>query len=69
PFEVDSSLLYRECQEQKIIILPGTVFGTKEQYKNCVRMSVANFEDTKDWRIGIEKFASLVSKHVAERNR
>lgn len=64
PDSFDSYALYLDCLEHKLGILPGTVFGTHEQYKHCVRFSVANLEETKEWREGIEILARLIAKQL-----
>jgi DNA-binding transcriptional MocR family regulator len=65
PDSFDSYKLYLDCLEHKLGILPGTVFGTHEQYKHCVRFSVANLEETKEWGEGIEILAKLIATQLA----
>ncbi|KAB0291783.1 PLP-dependent aminotransferase family protein [Vibrio fortis] len=64
PDSFDSYELYLDCLEHKLGILPGTVFGTNDQYKHCVRFSVANLEETKEWREGVEIMARLIAKQL-----
>ncbi|MDK9738864.1 PLP-dependent aminotransferase family protein [Vibrio sp. D404a] len=62
PETFDSYQLYLDCNQHKLGVLPGTVFGTHDRYKHCVRFSVANLEETKDWRKGVELLAKLIAK-------
>ncbi|KJG34987.1 transcriptional regulator [Photobacterium angustum] len=64
PKGTDSYELYRECNQHKISILPGTVFGSHNQYKHCFRVSVANFDCDNDWLPAMEVFGRLISQHV-----
>ena len=64
PPKTDSYALYQACNEHKISILPGSVFGTQGQYQNCIRLSVANFGAEKNWFPAMETLAALISQHV-----
>lgn len=66
PESVDSFALYKECNKHKISILPGTVFATAGQFRHCIRLSTANFEDTPEWHQGIELLAKLIHQQVIE---
>lgn len=47
PKSIDSYQLYQACNQHKISILPGFMFGTHDQFKHCIRVSVANFDSDK----------------------
>ncbi|MCS0340577.1 PLP-dependent aminotransferase family protein [Vibrio diabolicus] len=64
PEETDSYALYQACNKHRISLLPGTVFGTQEQYRHCVRLSVANFGHETDWSHAMQTLAKLIAKHV-----
>ncbi|ANW26179.1 transcriptional regulator [Vibrio coralliilyticus] len=66
PESVDSFALYKECNKHKISILPGTVFATADQFRHCIRLSTANFEETPEWHQGIELLAKLIHQQVIE---
>ncbi|WP_171051924.1 PLP-dependent aminotransferase family protein [Vibrio rotiferianus] len=64
PPKTDSYALYQACNEHKISILPGSVFGTQGQYQNCIRLSVANFGAEKNWLPAMETLATLIAQHA-----
>ncbi|WP_180801544.1 aminotransferase-like domain-containing protein [Vibrio parahaemolyticus] len=64
PEDTDSYALYQACNKHRISLLPGTVFGTQEQYRHCVRISVANFCHETDWSHAMQTLAKLIAKHV-----
>lgn len=64
PTSIDSFALYQQCKDHRISILPGTVFATEGQFKHCVRLSCANFEDSLNWRRGIALFAKLIHQQL-----
>lgn len=64
PPNTDSYALYKACSERKISILPGSVFGTQRQYRNCIRLSVANFRAEENWRPAMNTLARLIAKHA-----
>ncbi|HFK4407168.1 TPA: PLP-dependent aminotransferase family protein, partial [Vibrio parahaemolyticus] len=64
PEDTDSYALYQACNKHKISLLPGTVFGTQEQYRHCVRLSVANFGHETDWSNAMQTLAKLIAKHA-----
>ncbi|WP_272165744.1 PLP-dependent aminotransferase family protein [Vibrio diabolicus] len=64
PEDTDSYALYQACNKHRISLLPGTVFGTQEQYRHCVRLSVANFGSETDWSHAMQTLAKLIAKHV-----
>ncbi|EGQ7983097.1 PLP-dependent aminotransferase family protein [Vibrio vulnificus] len=63
PEGVDSHALYLDCRKEKISLLPGTVFGTHNQYQHCVRFCVANFSHDRDWTHPISQLANLINHH------
>lgn len=58
----DSYKLYQDCRPLGINLLPGTVFGTDEQYRHCVRFSCANVFNNASWPLGIEKLVHQIAK-------
>ena len=40
PKSVDAVALYQRCIEQRIVIVPGTLFTTSTRYRNCLRLNV-----------------------------
>ncbi|ENN6534529.1 PLP-dependent aminotransferase family protein, partial [Vibrio parahaemolyticus] len=64
PEDTDSYALYQACNKHRISLLPGTVFGTQEQYRHCVRLSVANFGHETDWSNAMQTLAKLIAKHA-----
>ncbi|WP_245800437.1 PLP-dependent aminotransferase family protein [Thiomonas intermedia] len=40
PRSVDAVALYQRCIEQRIVIVPGTLFTTSNRYRNCLRLNV-----------------------------
>lgn len=64
PESLDSYAVYQDCLKHKLGILPGTVFGTHDQYKHCLRFTVANIEENKDWKEGIVTLAKIIAKHA-----
>ncbi|KJY82834.1 transcriptional regulator [Vibrio galatheae] len=60
PEGLDSHNLYQQTKHIGISILPGTIFDTSGQYENCVRFSCSNFTSNPEWRIGVEKLASVI---------
>ncbi len=64
PKSIDSYQLYQACNQHKISILPGFMFGTHDQFKHCIRVSVANFDSDKNWQSAIELFAKLITEQV-----
>lgn len=64
PKSIDSYQLYQACNQHKISILPGFMFGTHDQFKHCIRVSVANFDSDKNWQSAIKLFAKLITEQV-----
>ena len=64
PKSIDSYQLYQACNQHKISILPGFMFGTHDQFKHCIRVSVANFDSDKSWQSAIKLFAKLIAEQV-----
>ncbi|MCQ8156287.1 PLP-dependent aminotransferase family protein, partial [Vibrio parahaemolyticus] len=64
--DTDSYALYQACNKHRISLLPGTVFDTQEQYRHCVRLSVANFGHETDWSHAMPPLAQLRAKRVCE---
>ncbi|WP_122056143.1 PLP-dependent aminotransferase family protein [Vibrio sp. Evd11] len=64
PESVDSYAVYQDCLKHKLGILPGTVFGTHDQYKHCLRFTVANIEESKEWKEGVVTLAKIIAKHT-----
>ncbi|OAJ92781.1 aminotransferase-like domain-containing protein [Vibrio bivalvicida] len=60
PISFDSSALYQQTKSLGISILPGTIFDTSGQYSHCVRFSCSNFLSNPDWKLGVEKLATLI---------
>ncbi|WP_282176110.1 PLP-dependent aminotransferase family protein [Vibrio nereis] len=61
PESIDCDVLYRTCNQHKISILPGSVFGTQSQFKHCFRVCVANFTNDKDWSNAINRLAKILA--------
>ncbi|OEE76842.1 PLP-dependent aminotransferase family protein [Vibrio genomosp. F6] len=66
PPAVDSYAIYQECLKAKVSVLPGTIFGTHDQYKHCIRFSCASYQDNDKWAEGVERFANIVATHLTE---
>lgn len=64
PQGFDSYQLYQQCKQQGISLLPGTVFGTQQQYRHCVRFCVATFNQDKNWQAAIDLLAKLIAKQI-----
>ncbi|WP_341664816.1 PLP-dependent aminotransferase family protein [Vibrio sp.] len=64
PPGIDTYRLYQECRKSRISILPGKVFTTGKQFRQCIRLSCANFEDTDVWHSGINRLAQLIHTQV-----
>ncbi len=64
PKSIDSYQLYQACNQHKISILPGFMFGTSDQFKHCIRVSVANFDSDKNWQSAMELFAKLIAEQA-----
>ncbi|MCG7489298.1 PLP-dependent aminotransferase family protein [Vibrio sp. Of14-4] len=64
PKAVDTFELYQECRKNRISILPGKVFTTGKQFRQCIRLSCANFEDTELWNLGINRLAQQIHQQV-----
>lgn len=64
PEGVDSHALYLDCRKEKISLIPGTVFGTHNQYQHCVRFCVANFTSDNDWQPAINTLVRLIARHL-----
>lgn len=60
PNGFDSSALYQKTKSLGISILPGTIFDTSGQYSHCIRFSCSNFLSNPDWKLGVEKLATLI---------
>ncbi len=64
PSEIDSYQLYLALQQKKISILPGTVFGTDNQFQNYVRFCVAKLTSGTDWQPAINCLVSTILEFV-----
>lgn len=64
PEGTDCDALYRECKRRKISILPGSVFGTQNQFQHCFRMCVANLTSDTDWQPAINVLTKIISEHI-----
>lgn len=64
PPKTDSYSLYQACNEHKISILPGSVFGTQGQHQNCIRLCVANIGTEKNWLPATQTLARLIAQHA-----
>lgn len=51
----------RLCKEKGISILPGSMFGSQNQFDHCIRFSTANFTDQGDWSKGLNGLAVIIS--------
>jgi hypothetical protein len=40
------------------------MFGTSDQFKHCIRVSVANFDSDKNWQSAMELFAKLIAEQA-----
>ncbi|RTZ18217.1 PLP-dependent aminotransferase family protein [Vibrio aquaticus] len=60
PSKLDSWAVYKALKDHQISTLPGTLFGTSGQYKNCIRFSCSNFLANSEWKTGVEKLASII---------
>jgi len=59
PRHVDSAALFMRALEENISIMPGTVFGAQNRYRNFIRLSFGHpWGETMDE--GLEKLGSLV---------
>ncbi len=65
PSHCDSYALYKLCQQQGIHLLPGTLFGTQQQYRHYLRFSVANFDAKQEWQSDISLLAQIIAEHAA----
>ncbi len=64
PSNFDSYQLYQDCRTQGINILPGTVFGTDNQYRHCVRLSCANILNNKNWEQGVKLLVDSIAAQL-----
>ncbi|MDN3612480.1 PLP-dependent aminotransferase family protein [Vibrio ostreicida] len=67
PQHLDSFALYQACRRRRISIFPGTVFSTSGQFRQCIRLSCAHFEETTEWHTGIELLAELIHQQLKKR--
>ncbi|MGJ3494431.1 putative HTH-type transcriptional regulator YdcR [Piscirickettsia salmonis] len=61
PQQVDAKALFLQAREQKISIVPGTLFSMTDAYRSCIRVS-CGFPWSKKLENGLTNLASLVSK-------
>ncbi|WP_087018532.1 PLP-dependent aminotransferase family protein [Thaumasiovibrio subtropicus] len=66
PEGVDGNAIYDQCVNEKIGVLPGSLFGTAGQFNHCVRFNSACYRDTPQWQTGISTFARIVSHTVSQ---
>ncbi len=64
PRGFDSLALYRACKEEKIGLLPGTLFGTKNQFKHCVRFSCSRFNDDEQALLAMKTLGQLIDQQT-----
>ncbi|MDO6705611.1 PLP-dependent aminotransferase family protein [Photobacterium sp. 1_MG-2023] len=64
PEHTDSDQLYQQARAAGISLLPGSMFCTQKQYRHCLRLSYAAFEDTPDWQQGIAALAAIIASHL-----
>ncbi|KKD00893.1 PLP-dependent aminotransferase family protein [Photobacterium halotolerans] len=64
PEQADSYQLYQQALTAGISLLPGNMFCTQDQYRHCLRLSYAVFEENAHWHSGITKLAQLIAAHV-----
>lgn len=64
PGQADSYQLYQQALAAGISLLPGNMFCTQDQYRHCLRLSYAAFEDNPHWNSGLKKLAQLIAEHI-----
>lgn len=64
PQHVDCYQVYKQCKDNHISILPGSVFSTQNQFSHCFRISVANFGSETDWTPALSLFAAILKRHI-----
>ncbi|WP_428774663.1 PLP-dependent aminotransferase family protein [Vibrio sp.] len=67
PDDFDSYAFYQTAKQQRISVLPGTVFGTADQYRHCLRLCFAHFQNNRQWHQGIAQFAAMIARQVNPR--
>jgi len=61
--DVDAYRLYQEALKYKISIIPGQIFSSRGDFKNCMRISYAHpFDDTIEY--GLKVLGELVKKEM-----
>lgn len=68
PEHTNCDAIYEECSKQRISILPGSVFGTQEQFKHCFRICTANLTSDEDWAPAMQALVKILSEHTVDGN-
>lgn len=66
PLGTDGTEIYKRALDEKISVLPGSMFCTQDQYKHCIRISFASYRESDKWKKGIETLASIIAKQCKE---
>jgi len=64
PDHIDSEKIYQQAKPEGISILPGTIFGTSDQFRHCIRFSCSNLLTNMDWKQGVAKLACFIHSHL-----
>lgn len=65
PEHTDGQAIYQQALEHGISVLPGSMFSTNQRYAHCLRLSFANYRDSKDWQRGLTQFAAIIASHAS----
>lgn len=58
--EIDTYPIYKSALQNGISLLPGTLFGTRHQFKNCIRFNVALIEKETIWSEKIKLLVDII---------
>jgi DNA-binding transcriptional MocR family regulator len=56
--------IYRQALIKGISILPDRLFATNRQFEHCIYFSLANFQNTVQWREAIPELAKIIVLHL-----
>ena len=64
PPGTDGNQIYRAALAEGISITPGSIFSTGGQFRNCIRLNIAHFEDNQRWRAGLDQLGEITVRHL-----
>lgn len=67
PGKLDSQVLFKECLDDNILIVPGTIFGASNSYSNCIRLNIPGSFESKHIR-ALRRIGEIASSLLTELN-